>query len=132
MKFSDISPEDWSQLQPYLDTCLLPVTGLDGSENPYQAAGMLEKLRDVLDLLELPYRGRTVTYPACHYWSDDSAMIDGLGKWAAQLKEIGFKYVIIVSAQPKLAELQIPSVDLVITSEETESIPVRITGLWRT
>src|SRR5690606_8279915 len=67
VKFSDIRESDWPQLAPWMDTCLLPVTGLAGTEAPHEAARRLEKLRDLLDLVEKPYRGRVVTYPAFQY-----------------------------------------------------------------
>ncbi|MGO4375464.1 DUF2487 family protein, partial [Paenibacillus sp. MCAF20] len=67
MKFSEIEKEQWEELRPYLDTCLLPVTGMDGSEQPYEATEWLERLRDIMDLIEIPFKGRVVTYPACHY-----------------------------------------------------------------
>jgi 23S rRNA (pseudouridine1915-N3)-methyltransferase len=96
MKFSDVMKDQWDALQPYLDTCLLPVTGLTGSEQPWQATEALEKLRDALDLIEIPYKGRVVTYPALHYvdGADLSVQINTL---ATRLKEAGFSYVIVLT-----------------------------------
>jgi 23S rRNA (pseudouridine1915-N3)-methyltransferase len=96
MKFSDVMKDQWDALQPYLDTCLLPVTGLTGSEQPWQATEALEKLRDALDLIEIPYKGRVVTYPALHYvdGADLSVQINTL---ASRLKEAGFSYVIVLT-----------------------------------
>ena len=64
----------------YLDTCLLPVTGLTGKESPVEAGDRLEQLRDLLDLLEIPYHGRTVTYPAWHYAEDAEDLKTELGR----------------------------------------------------
>lgn len=64
MKFSDIEEQTWDELRPYLDTAVLPVTGLNGGETPWEATRELEYLRDALDLIEIPFKGRIVTYPA--------------------------------------------------------------------
>ncbi|WJH37540.1 YpiF family protein [Paenibacillus sp. CC-CFT747] len=69
VKFSEIREEQWKDLQPYLDTCLLPITGLTGTESPWMTTEALEMLRDIMDLVENPYKGRLVTYPALHYFS---------------------------------------------------------------
>ncbi|MFF2887573.1 DUF2487 family protein [Paenibacillus sp. NPDC057967] len=98
MKFSDITEEQWDELKPYLDTCLLPVTGLGGGESPYETTVRLERLRDMMDLVEIPFKGRVVTYPACHYISESEAFHSMLGEWCSRLKQAGFKYVIIMTA----------------------------------
>ena len=94
MKFSEIAKEKWQELRPYLDTCLLPVTMLDGTEEPWQAADRLEELRDVLDLVEIPFMGRVVTYPAFHY-ADAEALENALAKLCGRLKDMGFVYLIV-------------------------------------
>lgn len=58
MKFSDIREEDWARWEPWLDTCLLPLTGLNGTELPWEVTQSLEKLRDIMDLVEIPFKGR--------------------------------------------------------------------------
>lgn len=113
MKFSDVSREDWNELAPYLDTCLLPVSGLDGSEEPWEAREALEALRDALELLEIPFRGRIVTYPALHY-SDLSSGGELLGRVCARLKSAGFRYVIVLTASPKADIGNCPEADLVL------------------
>lgn len=100
MKFSEITMERWNELRPYLDTCLLPITGLTGIEAPWQATEALERLRDVMDELEKRYVGRMVTYPAFHY---SPGLMDGgqLSKVCRNLKEsAGFKHVVLISADP--------------------------------
>lgn len=130
MKFSEIKKEEWLALKPYLDTCLLPVTGLSGSESPVEAADRLEQLRDVLDLLELPYRGRTVTYPALHYIEAGSEAQQQLAEIMRRIRETGFRYVIIVSIIEEWDEITIDGADLVITASKSEQIPDLISGLW--
>lgn len=97
MKFSEISQSDWPDLKPYLDTCLLPVTGLSGTEEPWQATAALERLRDLLDAIEIPFKGRVVTYPALHYIVGDSWVRD-LSLVCRNLKECGFAFVIAIVA----------------------------------
>lgn len=97
MKFNEVPKDQWNELKPYLDTCLLPVTGMSGSESPIEATKALEDLRDALDLFEIPYRGRTVTYPALHYVPSD---VEGICRRLRE--EAGFAYVVIVTAHPAL------------------------------
>ncbi|MCZ8520515.1 MULTISPECIES: DUF2487 family protein [Paenibacillus] len=101
MKFSEISEEQWEELRPYLDTCLLPLTGLTGNESPWMTAKLLEQLRDALDLVEIPFRGRTVTYPAQHFTAGKSAAAEGelLRQICRGVRSEGFRYVVLVTAQ---------------------------------
>jgi len=131
MKFSEIKKEEWPALKPYLDTCLLPVTGLDGSESPVEAADCLEKLRDVLDLIERPYRGRTVTYPAWHYVSDRETLEAQLAASVNKLREAGFRYVVIVTATDELAVGPQAGADLVVTPANSAEATKLIADLWR-
>jgi len=120
MKFSDIESGRWAELKPYLDTCLLPVTGLTGLEQPDEATQALEQLRDVMDAIEIPFTGRVVTYPACHYVGDPAGgeLVEAL---CQSLKRAGFRYVIVVSA--RLGQLNPPSADLRIVPDSTGSAP---------
>lgn len=122
MKFSDISKEQWDELKPYLDTCLLPVTGMSGKETPFEATECLERLRDMMDLVEIPFRGRVVTYPAAHYITDHDSMDASLERWCGQLKTIGFQYVILVTANESL-ELRCTEADLVLQPGVGGSLP---------
>jgi 23S rRNA (pseudouridine1915-N3)-methyltransferase len=121
MKFSEVMKEEWEALQPYLDTCLLPVTGLTGREQPWQATEALEKLRDALDLIEIPYKGRVVTYPAVHYVEgmDLSVQINTLG---SRLKEAGFAYVIVLTTDSDSQSWVKQSVDEIFYIDMTKFI----------
>ncbi|MGG2200489.1 MULTISPECIES: DUF2487 family protein [Paenibacillus] len=147
MKFSEIESGNWSELQPYLDTCVLPVTGLDGSESPWEAAAALEDLRDVLDLIEIPFKGRIVTYPAMHYIGTGQAAASArklIEDVCARLKDAGFRYVVLVSAS-RHAEAGLPAgaevADLIIAMTKEEltalggearrSVADKLTELWR-
>lgn len=131
MKFSDIREEDWLSLQPYLDTCLLPVTGLTGTEPPWQATRQLERLRDLLDLVEGPYRGRVVTYPALQYVpaTDLAQEIDRLCR---NLKQAGFRYCL--AALPDAGLLggrDIPACDFLLTeSIGAKDVLAALSALW--
>ncbi|MEK8127377.1 DUF2487 family protein [Paenibacillus filicis] len=148
MKFSEIEKADWLGLQPYLDTALLPVTGLDGAESPVEAAEALENLRDLLDLIEIPFKGRTVTYPAMHYAGGGQAAAAFrtlLADACARLKLAGFRYVVLVSAAPREAvELggSQTEADLIIQMSREElnaqgadakrTVAEQLTKLWMT
>ncbi|MCR8634487.1 YpiF family protein [Paenibacillus radicis (ex Xue et al. 2023)] len=104
MKFSDVSQNSWEELRPYVDTCLLPVTGLTGAEQPWEAVQALEELRDALDCFEIPYKGRVLTYPAYHFVLGEE-MGSMLRLVCKNLKENGFKYIVIVSAKSEFEPL---------------------------
>ncbi|MCZ8512962.1 DUF2487 family protein [Paenibacillus filicis] len=138
MKFSEIEQGGWEELKPYLDTCVLPLTGLQGGEQPWEATMALEMLRDALDVVEIPFKGRTVTYPALHY-TRDIADLSGL---CGRLKrEAGFRYVVCVTPRTE-EELPIEEVcaDLILrfTPEQLSDRPEearreaaeRMTRLW--
>lgn len=118
MKFSDIEKEQWDELSPYLDTCLLPVTGMTGTEPPFEATQRLEELRDMLDLVENPFKGRVVTYPACHYVTDGNGSGQGVSAIVERLKESGFAYVILATASGVLT-LDDCGADLVLKPDES-------------
>ncbi|PWW05530.1 uncharacterized protein DUF2487 [Paenibacillus cellulosilyticus] len=120
MKFSEIESAKWEELQPYLDTCLLPVTGMTGLESPAEATRALEDLRDIMDGIEIPFKGRVVTYPACHYTGEEEghSIVEQL---CASLKRTGFRYIIVVSV--RLTNLAPPSADLVFAPAPTGEVP---------
>ncbi|MFB8375675.1 DUF2487 family protein [Paenibacillus taichungensis] len=113
MKFSEMTQDSWAELQLYLDTCLIPYTALTGKQSPVEATEALERLRDFLDLVEIPFKGRIMTYPAFHYASPDMSM--ALNTLSEQLKSSGFKYVVIMSSDGELEQTRITSADLVLS-----------------
>lgn len=119
MKFSDIEQNQWESLKPYLDTALLPITGISGMEQPWEATVALERLRDVMDLVEGPYKGRLVTYPAMHY-SQQSESGEWIDKVCMKLKQGGFKFVVVISSDITVSELEIPHADAILTASLEE------------
>jgi 23S rRNA (pseudouridine1915-N3)-methyltransferase len=119
MKFNEIEKDQWPDLKPYLDTCLLPVTGLRGFEDPSQTTVALEHLRDALETIEIPYRGRVVTYPALHYMTGVD-MKEQLQAICLQLKHAGFRYVIVLSIHTEAAEWKTEQTDLLIAVDKQE------------
>jgi 23S rRNA (pseudouridine1915-N3)-methyltransferase len=111
MKFSEIGKEQWAELQPYLDTCLLPITGLTGTEPPWEAGERLEELRDALDLIEIPYYGRVVTYPAVQY-VPGPAYGQLLENVCTALKAAGFRYVVAMTAAASVSGMLPAAADL--------------------
>ncbi|MDR0271584.1 DUF2487 family protein [Paenibacillus sp.] len=120
MKFSEVDEASWQELQPYFDTCLIPYTGLTGSENPMQATTALERLRDFMDLVEIPFKGRIITYPAFQYGLQQDLSL--LNEICRQIKSTGFKYVFVMSADCALPEKDLPEVDLILTRPEFEAL----------
>jgi len=115
MKFSDVEQSSWEGLRPYVDTCLLPVTGLTGAEQPWEATQALEQLRDALDCFEIPYKGRVITYPAFHY-TDDQRSGELLKQICDRLKQSGFRYIVLISARIDLEAMPVKTeADLAFT-----------------
>ncbi|GIP32410.1 DUF2487 family protein [Paenibacillus sp. J2TS4] len=121
MKFSEIEKEQWEELKPYLDTCLLPITGLTGDETPWQATDALEKLRDTMDWIEIPYKGRIVTYPALHYMGEAESFVEQINTVCKKLKDVGFHYLILISADPRLNDHYFEEADLFISAKEAKN-----------
>ncbi|WP_010273812.1 DUF2487 family protein [Paenibacillus senegalensis] len=118
MKFSEVNKEQWEELRPYMDTCLLPITGLTGDQNPWQVTEELEKLRDIMDYVEFPFKGRIVTYPALHYVTYDEAFIDHVNRLCLGFKELGFRYVIVISSDSGLNQMEFSACDLFIRAKD--------------
>jgi hypothetical protein len=139
MKFSEITEQAWAELHPYLDTCLLPITGLTGEETPAEAGDKLERLRDVLDLIEVPYQGRVVTYPAVQY-VPGQAYAGLLETVCSGLKTAGFRYVIAVTAAACVSGMLPASADLQLyvdaeamassPAEAKRTVAAQIEALW--
>lgn len=114
MKFSEIERERWDELKPYIDTVLLPVSGLTGAEQPWEATQALELLRDALDPLEQLYKGRVVTYPAIHYGESDEQLERLVSEMCARLAASGFRYCVVVSGNERFASFHPKEASLVI------------------
>jgi len=117
MKFSDIEPERWDELKPYVDTVLLPLSGLTGRETPWQATAALERLRDALDPIETAYRGRVVTYPALHYAENESALARIADELCERFYDGGFRYCVAVTGDPALLTLPLAKASALVGPE---------------
>ncbi|MCJ8011065.1 YpiF family protein [Paenibacillus sp. KQZ6P-2] len=137
MKFSEVDEATWEELQPYFDTCLIPYTGLTGKENPMQATAALERLRDFMDLVEIPFKGRIITYPAFQYGlQQDLSLFNEICK---HVKSTGFKHVVVMSADSILREADLPDVDLILLRSEmneqegkelSTAVQAKIQNVW--
>ncbi|OZB94878.1 DUF2487 family protein [Paenibacillus sp. XY044] len=121
MKFSEVEEATWSELSPYFDTCLIPYTGLSGKESPVEATEALARLRDFMDLVEMPFKGRIITYPAVQYGQGEDLSL--LQEICRNVKVAGFAYVIVMSADIELIQCQVEDCDLLLSqrvlNEET-------------
>lgn len=125
MKFSELSAETWAEQQTYFDTCIVPFSGLDGSERPFEATKKLADLQKTLDILERLYRGRIVIYPACHYLNG----ID-VEEIVGKLKQ-NFKFVLGATSSA-LPILQLAAIDAVVQTTDEVRIKTQIEQLWQT
>ncbi|WP_239614192.1 DUF2487 family protein [Cohnella mopanensis] len=136
MKFSEVDENSWPELQPYLDTCLIPLSGLTGEESPWEATEKVARTGQWIAPLEQAYRGRTVTMPAYHYDAGGAEDTERINRLIERWKAIGFRYVVVVSGQAlPLAEAL--KADLIIqpNAEEEEPdfqrISKSVAALWR-
>lgn len=140
MKFSQFEAKTWEEMKVFFDTCLLPVTGLTGSEAPYEAVERLELLRDVMDWIESPFQGRVVTYPAVQYGGVEAA--DQINRIVQGIRQVGFTYVIVASTVEELNEELLPEVNLLVTPQryaesagqpksQNSAVRERILRLWQ-
>lgn len=139
VKFSEIEQDQWSSVKEYFDTALLPVTGLKGNEQPWEVTKALKELRDALDFLEIPYKGRTVTYPSIHFINEENGE-SAINTCCRRLKEAGFSYVVVVTANEDLASLHLAEADLLFFLNSSKSgvnpeeykneIALKVQQLW--
>ncbi len=130
VKFSDVTEKQWEEFEPYLDTCLLPITGLSGMEKPWEVTQALTKLRDVMEYIENPFKGRVITYPSVQYRLDDQELVNTMNQLCNKLKKIGFTYVIIITANPNIEQLIFKEADLLITSQNVAITIKKIEEMW--
>ncbi|MNC38465.1 hypothetical protein D3C75_870710 [compost metagenome] len=113
MKFSSFTAESWEENSKFYDTCLLPFTGLHGGESPSEAAAILEQLRDLLELVEQPFQGRIVTYPAVQYATQQSMAT--LNDVCRKVKSNQFQYVIVATTAAQVSHGDLYESDLVLS-----------------
>lgn len=102
MRFSELNENDWLNLAPYMDTCLIPVSGLTGDENPAQAKEAVAACGDWLAPVEHAFRGRTVTMPAYHYYDGSPQEATCLNDLCDRMRSSGFHYVVLIAGKPGL------------------------------
>lgn len=136
MKFSELDKAGWPNLQPYLDTCLIPVSGLSGHEAPWEMADRAASAGAWLLPLERAFAGRTVTLPAYHYYDGSGDSAARLRKLCAECRASGFRHVVLVSGVPGLLPAD-AGADLCIQPQDegdepdAEALHQVMTGLWR-
>lgn len=136
MKFSELDEISWPALAPYFDTCIVPVSGLNGTETPDVMTSKAAATGDWLLPLEQSFKGRIVTLPALHYYDGSTGDADKLSALCAACRRSGFRYVVIVCGTAGLLDA-IQAADLVIApkdehdSPDTEQLRKRVTDMWR-
>lgn len=138
MKFSEFDETTWPGLAPYLDTCLLPVTGLEGSETPDVMTDKAAAAGAWLSPIEQAYKGRTVTLPALHYYEGGPAVTEQLARMCGSFRRIGFRYVVLVCGIPGLLGAELAGkADLILQPEKPDEEPdpdalvKAIVDMWR-
>lgn len=136
MKFSELDETSWPTLAPYLDTCIVPVSGIVGTETPDMMTSKVAAAGDWLLPLEQAFKGRTVTLPALHYYDGGPGDADKLNAICAACRRGGFRYVIVVCGTAGLLD-SIQTADLVIAPTREDELPdaqqlrKKVTDMWR-
>lgn len=73
----------------------------------------LERLRDFMDLVEIPFKGRIVTYPAIQYGGE--GYVGLINEVCRKVKSSGFQYAVVLTADIALLEQEIFESDLVLS-----------------
>jgi 23S rRNA (pseudouridine1915-N3)-methyltransferase len=130
VKFKDIDPAKWEELKPYLDTCLLPLSGLTGREDPGKTTEELAALQQWMDVVEVPFTGRMVTYPALHYTSNTGAG-SFVNDVCNNLRQAGFRYIVLITTSSTFLEEQFEA-DLVLSQAVMSASDAvrRVQELW--
>ncbi|WP_313639723.1 DUF2487 family protein [Paenibacillus sp.] len=138
MKFSDFEVEHWEENRKFYDTCLIPFTGLSGFESPPETVQALERLRDFMDLVEKPFKGRIVTYPAIQYGG--GGYVDLINEVCRKVKSSGFQYAVVLTADIALQQREIVESDLVLSmpiieasqeGKNNSDIGMKIQEMWQ-
>lgn len=133
MKFSELNEQQWEELGMYLDTCVLPITGLTGLENPVHCVEKLSDLQTLIDSVEKNFRGRVVIYPAYHYISKEST--HSVASVISKLKSTGYKHVVVLSTNLDTETMNEFGADLCIASlgiaDFEQLIKEHILYLWK-
>ena len=91
-----------------------------------------------MDLAEIPFKGRLVTYPAVQYGNTEDIKL--LNEVCHNVKSSGFKFVVIMTADVELSIEDVPESTLVLSRrrlEASEGIPLsaivtgQISEMWR-
>lgn len=138
MKFSEFDATTWPALTPYLDTCLLPISGLDGSETPDVMTDKAAAAGAWLSPVERMFNGRIVTLPALHYYDGSKMMREQLNRLCASIRRTGFRYVVVVSGTPGLLDAAAETeANLIVQPSDPEDRPESemlrkaIVDMWR-
>lgn len=137
MKFSEIDDQSWAELQPYLDTCLLPVSGLTGTEAPWEAKEKIMRTGDWLSVLERSFHGRTVTLPAYHYNQAAPDAADRLNDMCERFKSSGYKYVVVVCGQAGGVSERVTAANMIVQPDVEHDEPdegklrAAVSAMWR-
>ena len=92
-----------------------------------------------MDLAEIPFKGRLVTYPAVQYGNTEDIKL--LNEVCHNVKSSGFKFVVIMTADVELSIEDVPESTLVLSRrrlEASEGIPLsaivtgQISEMWQT
>jgi len=136
MKFSEFDRETWPALAPYLDTCLLPVTGLRGGETPDVMTDKAAAAGAWLSPVEQAFKGRTVTLPAHHYYDGGKQAQDNLNALCDNFRRVGFRYVVLVCGAADLLGKSLRA-DLILQpasmdeTPDSEALRMKIVDLWQ-
>ncbi|MDK6862696.1 MULTISPECIES: DUF2487 family protein [Nosocomiicoccus] len=82
----------------FVDTAIIPVIDIDITNRRQENANNIELMQHVIYLLEKQLKGRLLITPLFSVINNDVSHVSDYG---AQLKEFGFKHVVVLTVNPR-------------------------------
>ena len=82
----------------YIDTAIIPLTWIDGSEQGFLfAASAADFILSLGNMIENQFKGRIVLFPSFSYTKkqDKQSLLDD---WSEELKNAGFKHIFFITS----------------------------------
>lgn len=137
MNYNEIKLEQWQEIQPFIDTVVIPVVQLKPWDEPTAISDKIKRLKTAEGWLERFFTGRILIMPeivAVHGWQPFD-----FKNAEKSFAEAGYKYVLFIQlnedsrlnrGQQNLSCIDVPSFDEMKESSFAEKINQVVLSLW--
>ncbi|MEK3886037.1 YpiF family protein [Bacillus sp. FSL K6-3431] len=98
--------ETYFQEKEYIDTAVIPVLPIMFGTKMRHAAEQGEYIQLLSQQLERQFKGRMLFLPPFTYLEEPEAASDLLNEWVSKLKENGFTYIFLITADKRWIPIQ--------------------------